>query len=145
MGLLLIVVGPGGRPSRNPAANPAERVCLFYCVLYLIYWGSVIGILRYATAPILLLTAFCGGRVAEWYRSSRNPVRPSILAAAVYCFAFAFCGVLILDINMPQMLYFTRRLDKPGYLRLEHDGYGSLAFLRDVAGPRDTVFAVGNC
>lgn len=124
---------------------PIERVCLIFIGLFLPTWALFWAKLRYAIAPLALLSALTGNRVAGFYERSSPRVRPLVLAACAYSAVFALMGSAIIELNGPQLSYFARRIDKAGYLRQALLTYSSLEFLGKVTVPGDTAAGVGNC
>ena len=125
--------------------NPAEGACLFFCALYLPYWALVQGQPRFAIAPILILQVLTAGRVIEFCRRGRPVIKLSLYAASVYALLFGLLGTAIVEINVPQLRYFARRIDKPEYLREALLPYRAVEFVHDRAHPGDPVLSVNAC
>jgi len=125
--------------------SPAERACLLFAFLYLASWALFWGVLRYAIPPILLLCGLTGERIVRLYGRYGWPLRAVVLGACTYVLVFAMTGVMIIELNGPQLLYFAGRLDKAGYLREALQTYRSLEFLGTVVVPGDAVASAGNC
>ena len=56
-------------------------------------------------------------------------MKVSLIGAETYCLLISLMGLMIVDINGPQLSYFAGRLDKPGYLREAMHAYGAVEFL----------------
>jgi hypothetical protein len=83
--------------------------------------------------------------MARFYERNAWPVRAGVLGACAYVLIFAITATMIIEVNGPQLRYFTGKLDKAGYLREALTTYPSLEFLRGVAAPGDAVASIGNC
>jgi len=68
----------------------------------------------------------------------------SLVGAETYCLLIALMGLMIVDINGPQLSYFAGRLDKPGYLRAAMRAYGAVEFLDRSHTDHAHVFGVEN-
>jgi len=78
----------------------------------------------------------------RFYEMSSTLVRGSILGGIVYCFLFAICGLMIAEINGPQLALFSGRLDKAGYLRQTLITYPPMEFLQKHASRNERILAV---
>ncbi len=100
--------------------------------------------LRYSIPAVLLFCGLTGERVVRLYQRGGWP-RGVVLAACSYVLVFALTGTMIIELNGPQLAYFSGRVDKAGYLRQALQTYRSLEFLNTVAAPGDAVVSLGNC
>jgi hypothetical protein len=144
MGVVLVLFIPFWSLARK-RLNRVEAICLFFCGVYLVYWGVVQGIPRFAMAPILILNVLTAERVVAFCRKMRPAVKVTVYAASAYALLFGLLGVAIVEINAPQFRYFARRIDKAGYLREALVPYRSIAFLERVVRPGESILSVDNC
>jgi len=144
MGIVLPLFAPLWVLARK-RVNRAEAICLFFCALYLAFWGVVHGMPRFAIAPILILNALTAARVVDFCRGMRPAVRITIYAASAYALLFGLLGAAIVEINAPQLRYFAWRINKQDYLRAAMVPYRSIAFLQSVVRPGDAILSVDNC
>lgn len=127
------------------ALTPAAKICLFFCAVYLIYWLKAVAVVRFAIGPISLLLLFTAALTIVFVRQSSKPVRLTVLAAAIYTLLFSACGILINEVNGPQISYFTFRIAKEEYLRQVLSPYRSMEFIKRNSDPQDRVLSVGSC
>ncbi len=130
---------------RRRSDAPAETACLVFLGVSLAYWIYHVPGLRYATAPLALLTVLSAARLPAFGDAHGRFTRASAVAVLGYVLLFGVCGALIIEVNAPQLQYFARRLDKSGYLHEALRTYGSMEFLRRAAQPGERVFGVSNC
>lgn len=145
MGAVLLLSLPAWLLVRRRKSSGGERACLVFIAITLTYWACHIPALRYAAAPLALLAALTAARLPTLASSYGRWTSASVTAALAYALLFGVCGVLIVEVNGPQLDYFRRRLDKAGYLREALRTYGSVEFVRRAARPDERVFGVGNC
>ncbi len=127
---------------RRKASSP-ERRCWFYLAVYYLYWVYVWGVLRYALAPMLVLSLLLGGRMAGL--SMQTWPRRISVAALAYSLCFALLPTMIIEVNAPQLAYFAGRLDKAGYLREAMVDYPVIEFLNERVKATDRVIAINDC
>ena len=72
--------------------------------------------LRYALAPLALLMALTASRLSVAGGLHGRWPQASVTVGAGLRVLFGACGVLIIEVNAPQIRYFARRLDESGYL-----------------------------
>ncbi len=138
----LALLGARLRPKTN-----AQIACLIFAATYLVYWGLILSKVRYAVAPFALLAVL----VAAWMKTfydSRNArvgraVKLSMIAVLTYSLLIATMGLMIVDINGPQLAYFAGRLDKPGYLRAAMQVYGAVEYVTRT-GTKAPILAIEN-
>ncbi len=144
VGLMLLFFAPVwlllGKPMKS-----AERVALCFAVAYLLYWWLSVPALRFASGPLLLISASVGWRVAALYGTRPTAARAIMLGTLGYVIVFAWCGVQIIEVNGPQLAYFAGRLNSEGYLREALATFRSTEYLRGVARPGQGVFGVMDC
>lgn len=138
MGILLVVFAPLWLLLRRRWASPEARACLVFAAVSLVPWSLYVPLLRFVIAPISLLVLFTVDRALGWQRAS-------VRLAAAFTLLFSFCVILILEVNAPQFRYFTRQLDRRGYLSEALLTYRSLDALSRYAGPHDRVLSIWNC
>jgi len=146
-GLLFFAFAPlavlGGR--LRPITR-AQLACLIFAGLYLVYWSFVLVKLRYAIAAFGLVGVLVAAWMKSFYdsRAAGRAVKLSLVGVETYCLLIALMGLMIVDINGPQLSYFARRLDKPGYLRAAMQAYGAVEFLDRAHADHANVFGVEN-
>jgi len=147
LGLALITFAPMTllAPWRRSANR---RACIFYVAVYLLYWGAVAGILRYALAPIALLMVLVAGKAKDAFdqhwTAARGAVRVSIAAALAGSLAFGLLGVILVVSSPGEFAYLAHRIGRNAYLAANLPEYRSLqAFGR--LDRRAAVFTVDAC
>jgi len=145
LGAALLLALPTWLLVRRRDRPPAACACLVFLSVSLAYWIYHIPGLRYATAPLALLTALSAARLPALGDARGRFTRVSVAVALGYALLFGACGALIVEVNAPQLRYFAHRLDKAGYLREALRTFGSLEYLRRAARPGERVLGVGNC
>ena len=123
----------------------AERECLVFCGLFAVYWIYSWGVLRYGAPLLIVLTSLTAGRVEALALSSGRWVRRGAASALAYCFAFALLPTLMLEVNVHQLRYFSRSIDRDRYLRSVLPGYPAVEALNARMGADDSALAVSNC
>jgi hypothetical protein len=144
MGVVLLMSLPVWLLMRRREGSPVERACLLFVAVALAYWVYHIPALRYALAPLGLLVALTAARLPWLGAAYGRWCGGTVAAALTYALLFGACGILIVEVNAPQICYFARRLDKAGYLREAMRTYRSIEFLRGAAKPGERIFGVGN-
>lgn len=131
-------------PRRN--SSQAARLVLVFCATYFLYWAGILIKVRYAIAAFGALFACLGDRVCRFH-SDRNDAfrRYSVLALAAYCLAFSLTLALILQMSLPRLEFFTRRISPDQFLRKSLLTYPSIAALNRLAQPGERAYSVGNC
>ena len=146
-GLLFFAFAPlallGGRVRPKTAPQIA---CLIFAGVYLFYWALILVKVRYAIAAFGLLAVLAAAWMKSFYdsRGVGRLLKLSLIGAETYCLLIALMGLMIVDINGPQLSYFARRLDKPGYLRAAMHAYGAVEFLDRSHTDHAPVFGVEN-
>lgn len=145
MGFALVLLLPAWLLYRRSGEPLRDNACLFFVLLYLLYWMSIWPILRYAIAPIALLAVLTGVRAAALFDSSGRPVKAALGVAAGYSFTIALLAVMIVEVNGPQLSYFSGKIGKREYLWHAMLAYRPLDFLQGRAHPDAWVLSIGNC
>ncbi|MCL5746331.1 MAG: hypothetical protein M1541_20770, partial [Acidobacteria bacterium] len=114
MGVVLLMSLPVWLLVRRRDASPTEKACLFFAGVSLAYWVYHIPALRYALAPLALLVALTAARLPLLGVLYGRWCGVSAAVALAYALLFGACGVLIIEVNAPQIRYFARRLDQAG-------------------------------
>ncbi|MBI3665131.1 MAG: glycosyltransferase family 39 protein [Acidobacteria bacterium] len=134
---------PGGIRSRT------ARLALWFALGYLLYWAAVLVKVRYAIAAFGVLFACLGDRLSAYFFSgngARSALRrASILALATYCLLFSLSLTLILEMNVPRLKLFARRIDREQFLRQSLVTYPTIEALNRAARPGEVAYSVGNC
>jgi hypothetical protein len=118
---------------------------LLFIVVYYATWASVLNMVRYILLPLCLALALLGSQFVRLWEQSRIAVRASLAAALTFCLLFGFWGTMLVEINVPLMAYFTKRMDRDQYLSAMMTDYASLAATVRMAGPDDRIHGIGNC
>ncbi len=143
MGIALALFGPVLLFARRP--NRAWRQCLFFASVYFLFWDAVWPVLRFGVASILLFTVLGVSGLGTIFANAPRWIKAGVSGALIYCLIFALSGVMILELNAPQLAYFAGRIDRDGYLRRTLTTYPALVALRRVSTPDDLTLGVGNC
>lgn len=130
---------------RGGARSPAARLVLAFCVAYFLYWAAILIKVRYAIAAFGVLFAYAGDRISAFGADGRPLRRFSVLALAAYCFAFSLSLILILEMNVPRLELFARRISREEFLRQSLVTYRSIEALNRLAQPGERAYSVGNC
>jgi hypothetical protein len=130
-------------PAKAPGLA-ARRACLLFSVSYLAYWAMIIGEIRYAILPVSLLVLLLAGKAMAFYDQAGRAIRLSVAAALAGVLLFAILGIAIIEVNAPEPLLLSGRIDSATYLKRALRTYGSLAWLNQNH-VESTVFAVENC
>jgi len=144
MGVFWVLFWPVWLFWRRRRPSPEERACLFFALLFFLYWGYIWPIVRYALPLILLISIFTAARLWDFHESSARPLRWAIRGATVYSFLFAMLVAMTIEVNAPQLRYLAGLVDREGYLRAAVRSYPAAAYLRERAGPEDWILSCGN-
>ncbi len=145
VGMLLFMFAPLWLLLRRRDRSPEARAALVFAGVALVLWSAYVPLLRFVIAPIAILVLLTVGRLYAWHASAGRLLRWSLRLATAWVVAFSLCVILILEINAPQGRYFTRQIDRRGYLRAALLTYPSLEALSSIAGPGDRVLGIHNC
>ena len=134
---------------RRHFVNGTWIACSVFVLMYFIYWASSLTTIRYAIVPIALLNMMASDAVIRFYNRQEYGasvlVKASLLGTEMYCLVIAVMGIMIIEVNGPQLKYFSQQLDKPGYLRSALRTYGSLEYLKGVAERNSAILGINNC
>jgi hypothetical protein len=136
MGVWLVFFGPGVLLLPWFRSRPFRLVAIF-CCFYLLYWVSILVTLRYAIAPILLLSALAAPallRLPRWIG----------LPSAFTSLLFSFQVISLIELSAPQLEWLLGERNRDSYLLAALPSYGVLHHFRQ-AGIQEPIFAVGNC
>jgi len=115
----------------------AEAILWIFILLYYLYWGSILSVLRYAIAPILLLTLLAAARLSAVPRWS-----VSVYLAAAFVFSLPI--LIVLEMAPAQIPLFLKRTDRAGFLRATLPPFAAVEQLGRYASDHDPVASVGN-
>ena len=121
-----------------PDRTRALRLALLFCGVYLLYWVSILVTLRYAIAPILLLTALTAPalfRLPRWLA----------VATAFYCLFFSLAVCALIEVSAPQLSWWAGRITSDTFLRQALPTYSAVRSLQGKATPADRVMALDGC
>ncbi len=122
---------------RRPA-NAAHRAALLFCGIYLLYWMSILVTLRYAVAPILLLTALTAPGLFLAHRRVAA-------AVALVCLSFGLTVTILNEVSVTQILWYARRLDDDALLRRMLVYYPATRALDGHARRGELTFSLDGC
>ncbi len=143
MGVALALFAPALFLARWP--NRAWRYCLFFAAVYFLCWAAVWPVPRFAVAAILLFTVLAVAGLGEMFQAAPRWMRIGVHAALIYSLLFALSGVMILEVNAPQLALLAGRIDRDAYLSRTLVTYPSLLALRGISAPDSLTLGVGNC
>ncbi len=123
---------------RGGVATRGARLALLFGALYFFYWAAILIKVRYAMAVFGVLFVCLGDRLCS---TRRLPA----LALAGWCFAFSLTATLILQLNVPRLKLFARRINAEQFLRESLITYRSIEALSRHARPGQLAYSVGNC
>ncbi|MBI3697526.1 MAG: hypothetical protein HY238_22155 [Acidobacteria bacterium] len=129
--LPLLFWGAGRQPR-------LARLLLLFTVAYLLYWAAVILQMRFAIAVFGVVFAYLADRLCAARRGW-------VLPLLGYCFLFSLGPLLIMEMNVPRLKLFARRIDREQYLRETLVSYRAIEALNRAARPGARVYAVGTC
>jgi hypothetical protein len=121
-----------------PDRTLALRLSLLFCGIYLLYWVSILVTLRYAIAPILLLTALTAPalfRMPKWLAT----------AAVFYCIFFSLAVITLIEISPPQLLWWAGQIDTGQFLSQQLPAYPVTQALNGLVQPADQILELGAC
>jgi hypothetical protein len=148
-GILLFALSPFVALSRPWSRGPAAKACLIFAVIYLIYWATILSIIRYAIVPIAILTIFAAEGCRLFYDEATWPAamlnRVSLVGMEIYCLLIALLGSMVIDLNRPQLALLSGRIGEAAYLASVLDSYRSVEYLKKIAQPGESTFSVDNC
>jgi hypothetical protein len=122
----------------------AGIACAIFTAVYVLYWGAILQMVRYAILPFALIAIFLAARAWSFYDRQGRVVRISVAALATYCLLIAMMGLAIIGVNAPQFSYFAGKLDKLGYLRASMQAYGAVDYLRQRGDTQARVYGIEN-
>jgi len=145
-GMFLVLCGSVWLLVRRGRWTAAEIVCWLFCALYLLYWGHVWGILRYAILPFMLLFALTAIRSFSFLRQSGPAIRLSANAALTYSCVFSLLvAVMIHEMSFAQLRLLTGLSSEKEYLHTVEAEYPAMEFIEGVVRQKDRILAVQNC
>lgn len=120
----------GRHPRRWPAAMWATG---FFVLASLVYWASVLSVLRYALLPLLLLCVL----------AARSWTGPAGALAAAWALLFAWPVTTMQEFHPATPRYLTGSLTRDEFLSSALPSHAAARSLAAVAGPRDAILSVG--
>jgi len=144
MGVSLLLFAPLLLLVRSRAGRAPLLNCWFFIAVYLTYWGAVLGMMRYAIAPLLLLFLLVGERLEAVSRSAGRIPRVTAPGALLYAAVFATLVTVILEMYPRQPALLAGRIDRRQFLSAELTPFSAIDFLNGRAGRGDLVLSVGN-
>ena len=144
-GIVLLVLAPVWLFVRRLKPNRAEQICLGFSLAYLLYWCTAVVMVRYAIFPLCLLAGLSGARLYILSAEASWPGRVVLCSAFAYCEIFSLTGIMIIELNVPQLRFLAGRIDQHQYLREALQTYDSLTSLAAVTKPGDRVLGIENC
>ncbi len=145
-GVVLFVFFPLALWSLRDLRSNAAFIAILFAIVYFLYWAFVMSTIRYAILPFSILAIFSAqGAVRFFENRSEKIIRFSVASLAVYSLLIGILGIMIIEVNAPQIAYFTKRIDRAEYLRRAMRTYRSLEFLQTAAKQDEEIFGVDNC
>ncbi len=146
-GIVLFAFAPLALGVRFKSLTRQQIACAVFTALNLIFWAWDLD----ESAVCDFSASRCShmwmaGLAKKFYDAPQRAraVRISLIGVETYCLLIALMGLMIVGVNGPQILYFARRLDQPGYLRAAMHAYGAVEFVNTSGGPHPRVFGVDN-
>ncbi len=143
-GMFLVFASAAWLLIRRRQPSSAERTCLFFCLIYFLYWGWIWGVIRYFLVPFLLLVMFTAARLEAYHVSAGRRTAASVVVALTFCFVFAIPPTMMIEVNGPQLRYLSGQLDREGYLREAISGYRVMEYLAQRWQSSDLVLNLNN-
>ncbi len=143
-GMFLVFFVPMWLLVRRKERDKNERICLFFLAVYLLYLGYVWLIIRYAIPTFILIFLFTAVRLFHFYEDSDRVVRGLIEGALAYSMIFGMLPAMIIEVNGPQLRYFTWQMDKQQYLHETVRYYPAIRHLGDQVEPDSLVLSLDN-
>ncbi len=126
--------------------SQAAYCALFFAIVYFLYWAFIMSTIRYAILPIAIVAIIAAeGAVRFFDVQPASIVRISVASLSIYGLIIAILGIIIIEVNAPQIAYFAGKQNRAGYLRNALATYGSLEFLQAAAKQEEEIFGVNNC
>ncbi len=126
-------------------ARGAEAACLFYLVVYFLYWASLAPIARYAIAPLAIFCVLTAGRADQLLLRTGKWCSATVCGAFALICTFGVLPTMIMEINGPQLQYLAGRVGQHEYLRRTLVTYPALEFVANNARPDDGVASIDAC
>ncbi len=143
MGFSLIALLPLFLLVRFRGDRRARRMAWVFAGVYLIYWNYVIGMIRFAIVPFLMLCLLLADHLEAVALCPARALRAIAHTALIYCFVFATLVTVILEMYPSQPALWTGAIDKQEFLQRELMPYGVIRALQGRAGPNDRVLSIG--
>jgi len=144
MGVFFIFFFPAWLFARRRKRRPAETVCLLFVAAYLLYWGAVWPVVRYAIAPFLILTLLTVERLRSFHDQLGKPARWLTTGALFYCMFVSLLVIGVLEVNPDQFRLWTNSITQQEYLRRNFVPYPSLQYLKQHASTEDEILSVNS-
>jgi hypothetical protein len=126
---------------RGGLRSTPARLALLFAIAYFLYWAAILIKVRYAIAAFGVLFVYLADRLAAFYKHHRA----TVLGVSAYCLVFALSLALILEMNVPRLKLFARRIGEQQFLRESLVTYRAIEAMNRVARPGDLAYSVGNC
>ena len=144
LGIFLLFLLPLALGVKSLNTNSAARFTLCTLLIYFAMWGFTLSALRYAIAPLLLMTMFLAGRSEAFYSITKKANHWLLQMALIYCFVFSLLVTIIQEMvpQLPRLLTFT--MQQTDFLREFLPPFGAMEYLNKVARPEDKILSIGN-
>ena len=148
-GIVLFAFFPLALCAMRQWRRPAVMACVVFALIYFIYWAAILSIVRYAMVLFAVAAIFCAQGAFRFYAGGGSWIgmlkRFSVVATEIYCLIVALLGMMVIEINRPQLALLAHRIDERTYLESILDHYRSLEYLQKVAAPGSATFSIENC
>lgn len=142
LGVALLVLAPMLLFTRRARVNTAARLAAIFIIASVLFWATMLSVLRYIIPVATLLIAFGAARMEALlrHRTSRIPA----LASFAYVFVFALPVTVIVEVFAAQPAFLARRLSTEAALERALPAFAVMSRLAEHAGPEDDVLSIGN-
>jgi len=138
VGIVLLLLAPLWLIRRARGSTwRTEAVVWLFVILYYPLWTLEFSILRYAVAPVLLLTVLGAARLVLF-------PRPLAITAMGVALVFALPVVVLIEMAPAQIPLFLKQINAATFLRRTLPPYGAVEFLSQHATSSDSILSVGD-
>jgi len=124
--------------------NPQFKACVFFTLIYIAYWSTLLSTLRYAIVPITLVVVWAADGLWRAWSQAGSVLRAALVLSAYGSMIFSLLTVLVIETNVLQVKYLLGTIGAEEYLAKTIKT--SVPLFRIAAlDPNGAVFGVGNC
>jgi len=141
-GIVLLLLAPlwlirRAQSATSKTETNTETVLWLFVILYYPLWSVEAAVLRYAIAPVLVLTVLGAARLALFPK----PLAITAMGAALL---FSFPVVILIEMAPAQIPLFLKQIDAATFLRRTLPPYGAVDFLNQHATASDRIASIGD-